>query len=397
MPSALCPFRLAQAAVLALLAALLAFAIPAAHALTWDAGNTNNAATIDDASGNWNTTAGNLVWNNGTGNIVWSQTSATVGSQSAVFGSGADGTVDQWTVTLDAPMAATNLTFNNTGYKITNSVLQVATSATVNGAITVASNKTATIFSTIGYANNAGAPITINSGGTLYLRGGAGNSQYNFTGAGTVNMTAGTYTANIGKVNVPTFNQSGGTFNITPGVLAGGNGYSIGQAAGQSVNYTVSGTGTLTVNGNASTATVLNSFLALGRAAGNTAYQNTLTVQTGATVNIGTTASRAGELRIAYDTNSSGRLDVQGGTVTVGTGSTANKIYFFKAGSGAGYTATMTQSGGTVTANGIQFCEVPATLDPTSSATLQLSGGSLYVGAQGITLAPARTGPLNST
>jgi autotransporter-associated beta strand protein len=104
-------------------------------------------------------------------------------------------------------------------------------------------------------------------------------------------------------------------------------------------------------------------------------------------VNIGTTASRAGELRIGASTNASGKFDVQGGAVTIGTGATANKIYFFKAGSSAGYTATMTQSGGTVTANGIQFCEVPATLDPASSATLQLSGGSLYVGAQGVTLA----------
>lgn len=377
----------APATALALLTALLTLcAAPAARALTWDTVSGDNP-TITDGSGNWNTTAGNLVWNNNANpNVIWSQTSTTVGSQAAVFGSGTDGTVDQWTVTLASQMAATSLTFTNTGYKITGSTLQVATSATVDGTITVASNKTATINSIIGYANNAAAVITVNSGGTLNLGGGAGNSQYSFVGGGIVNLTAGTYSANIGRVNVPTFNQRGGTFNITPGNL---NGYDIGRDAGQSVSYTLTNA-TLTANGNASTATVVASYLALGRnlvtSTDYTPYTNTLTVQDGATVNIGTTASRAGELRIGASTNASGKFDVQGGAVTIGTGATANKIYFFKAGSSAGYTATMTQSGGTVTANGIQFCEVPATLDLASSATLQLSGGSLYVGAQGVTL-----------
>jgi fibronectin-binding autotransporter adhesin len=45
----------------------------------------------------------------------------------------------------------------------------------------------------------------------------------------------------------------------------------------------------------------------------------------------------------------------------------------------------MTQSGGTVTANGIQFGGDTGTYNAASSATLQLSAGSLYVGAQGIT------------
>ena len=42
----------------------------------------------------------------------------------------------------------------------------------------------------------------------------------------------------------------------------------------------------------------------------------------------------------------------------------------------------MTQSGGTVTANGIQFGGNAGTYDAASPATLQLSGGSLYVGAR---------------
>ena len=49
------------------LAALLALGVtPVARAADyiWDAGDTNNGAAIDPASGNWKTTADILVWNN---------------------------------------------------------------------------------------------------------------------------------------------------------------------------------------------------------------------------------------------------------------------------------------------------------------------------------------------
>jgi autotransporter-associated beta strand protein len=359
-----------------------AFAVPATFAadLTWDT-TSGDGATITAASGAWNTTA--TTWNSGSTNVTWTQTSATAATNAAVFG-GTDGLADAYLVTLSGTTNAQSATFNSGGYKLTGGTLTLIPTSTTSGPITVAAGKTATINSAIAYVNNTAVTITVNSGGTLNLGGGASNSQYAFSGSGTVNMTAGTYTANVGRVKVPTFNQSGGTFNITPG---NGTGYDIGSTAGQSVNYTLSA-GTLSVNGNATTATVTNSYLALGRAAGSTAYQNTLTVQSGGIVNIGTTASRAGELRIALDTTSSGKLDVQGGTVTIGTGdATNNKIYFFKSGSGAGYNATMTQSAGTVTANGIQFggSTGSTTYNGTSAANLTLSGGSLYVGAQGIT------------
>ena len=46
-----------------------------AVSLTWNAGNTNNSAAIDVATGDWNTTAGNIVWSDGpTFNVIWSQT-----------------------------------------------------------------------------------------------------------------------------------------------------------------------------------------------------------------------------------------------------------------------------------------------------------------------------------
>jgi autotransporter-associated beta strand protein len=103
-------------------------------------------------------------------------------------------------------------------------------------------------------------------------------------------------------------------------------------------------------------------------------------------MNVGTATSRYGEIRIGNTTASNGTFNVSGGTVTVGTGAAGNKIYFFKNGSSAGYTASMTQSAGTVTTNGIQFGSATGTYDAGSAANLTLSGGSLYIGDRGIIL-----------
>jgi autotransporter-associated beta strand protein len=345
--------------------------------LFWD---TSSSEGITSGDGAWNTTAGNTAWNNLSTNVIWSQTSGTDASYGAVFG-GDDGTANEHVVTVTGTMAADSLTFNSSGYQITSGTVSVMPTGTTNGGITVAAGKTATIDSAISYANNVVANITSGSGATLNLGGGASNSQYQFLGAGTINMKAGTYTANVGKMNAGTFNQSGGTYTMNlPSV---GDGHFIGFNAGRSVSYTLSGSAI--INANASGTANTNSFLAIGRGAGNTAYSNTLNVTGAANLNVGNATGMAGELLIAYDNVSNGTLNVSGGAANVGTGKTDNKIYFFKAGSGAGYTANMTQSGGTVTANGIQFGGTGGTYNAASSANLTLSGGVLYVGAQGIT------------
>jgi hypothetical protein len=169
---------------------------PTAHAadLTWDAGNTSNGATIDPLSGNWNLTGGNIVWNNAGTNVIWSQTSTSDADHAAIF-AGADGTLNQYVVTIGATtMAAESVTFNSSGYQITGGTLALRPTTATNGPITVAAGKTATINSAIQYSNNAAATITVDADGILNLGGGMANSQYTFTGTGTVNITAGTYT-----------------------------------------------------------------------------------------------------------------------------------------------------------------------------------------------------------
>jgi autotransporter-associated beta strand protein len=350
---------------------------PTVHAadLTWDV--TDDGATITAGDGAWDLSAAN--WN-GTPNVPWTQTSASDASNAAIF-AGTDGTLlDPHVVTIGATtMAAESITFNSSFYQITGGTLALRPTTSTNGSITVAANKTATIDSAITYSSNAAANITVNTGGVLNLGGGATNSQYNFTGLGTVNMTAGAYSSNIGTVNVTNFNHSGGTYNISPGNNLG---LSIG-VADRDVNYTLSGTGILTLTNVATNSSATGTFIGIGT---TTAGKNAkLTVQSGGELRIGLATTRAGELRIANGASSNGTLDVQDGTVTIGSGATTNQIYFFKTGADASRSATMTQSGGTVTTNGIQFGGTTGTYDAASSASLTLSGGSLYIGAQGIT------------
>ena len=343
------------------IAALLA--APVAHAanLTWDL-TSGDGAVITAGSGSWNTTGTNLVWNNAGANpnLAWTQTSGTVGTQAAIFG-GTDGTVDQWTVTLGAAMAATTTTFNNTGYKITGSTL-------TTGAITVASGKTATINSILALSG------THNIKGTLNLTGGcSGGTNILWNDVGTLNLSAGTYAMSNTRFDLPAWNQTGGTVNLSS---SGTSGSWIGyQNTVRNVNVTVSG-GSFNVNGTS------GAYLGIGRAwSGANA---TLTVKTGGTVNLGNTAE--GSLVINQDgTANTAKLDVQGGTFTVGTAAAASAVNFFPNGAGASKNAMMTQSGGTATINGIAFGVATGTYDPASLATLQLSGGSLYVGVNGIT------------
>jgi autotransporter-associated beta strand protein len=351
--------------------------------LTWDT-TSDDGAAVTSGSGNWNLTAGNTVWNDGTTpNVIWSQTSTTDGSNTATF-AGADGTLNQYVVTLGTQVAAESLTFNSGGYRLTGSTLALMPTTTTSGGITVAAGKTATINSILRYAHNTPANISVGSGGILNLGGGttaSNNPQWQLSGAGTINFTGGTYTNNIGNFNTAAINLTGGAHAITPG---NNNGPNLGNAAGQNVNYTVSGTGNLTVNNNTASGTGSGpSWLRLGN--GDTGVNEAkLTVQTGGTVSIGN--GKYGELQISGSATSNGKLDVQGGALTIAAGvPAANKIYLFKNGSSSGYAATMIQSDGTVTANGIQFGGDTGTYDAASSATLALSGGNLYVGAQGIT------------
>jgi len=363
------------------------------YPLTWDADS--GVAGAQDGGGTWVDNGGN--WRNattGANNQNWNNTNL----DSAIFGAGADGTPGQYVVNLGTQIAATSLTFNNSGYRIgaLGSTLALM-NGTANGSITVAAGKVAIINPTLRYNQNTAALITVNSGGELRLNGGttAGfNPQLTLTGDGTISIFGGTFQTTVGSRNAALINQTAGTWTMTDN----NNVTSIGFNAGRDVNYRVSGTATLNVLAFADA----NDFytLSLGRNMGN--FTSTLTLQSGGAVNVGVTANRAGQINLgSFDGNGNSLLDIQGGTLTVGTGKTTNKLYFFAGGANAAKTATMKQSGGTVTANGIQFGANTGdnagglvganSYNGSALATLRLSGGNLHVGAQGITRGTAAT------
>jgi autotransporter-associated beta strand protein len=355
-----------------LVAMLTFWAAPAASAATliWDTDTFSPGA--QDGGGTWQT--GQPNWRNfttSTDNQNWS--AGTV--DKAQFGAVADGT---YSVTISgAVVAGGGLNFAYSGYTLSGGTSLSLDTGSANGPISVDAGKSATI-NTLLTGRNAAATITLNDGSVLNLGGGFNTAQYRFGGAGTLNITGGTSAPAVPQFNCAVINQTGGTNNLGNKFTA-----AIGYNSGRNVSYTISGSSVMTVNNAESGAGLI-----VGRALAST-YTATLIVKESAQVNIGTTAAQYGSLHLVNgstgDGASSALLDVQGGRVTIGTGNAANKLRFFSQGAANGRTATLQVSGGIVTANGIQFGNTNAlTYDATALAKIQLSVGSLSVGAAGI-------------
>src|SRR2546421_302526 len=137
--------------------------------VTWDAGNTTNGATIDPASGTWNTT--NTNWFNGTADVAWPANSTSVFA-------GADGT---YAITLASNFTSTAvlLDFENSGNTISaaspftlTTTFSSSTSAANNpsgatqakSGLWIAAGKTATLGSGVTYSPN-GTSFGVTVGG----------------------------------------------------------------------------------------------------------------------------------------------------------------------------------------------------------------------------------------
>ena len=135
----------------------------------------------------------------------------------------------------------------------------------------------------------------------------------------------------------------------------------------------------------------------VGRNGGN----GTLTLINGA-VNVGVAGSTARHLAICYDSanNESGTVNVYGGTLNVGlvgNSTLAGQIKFFQGGASASETAVMTQTSCVVNAwGGIIFGAASGSFSG-GSASLTQSGGTNYIGQNGISQGAAYTGSINIT
>jgi autotransporter-associated beta strand protein len=336
--------------------------------LTWDPLGNNGGA----GSGNWDTTAGNTNWWNGTADVPWTQSSTTASTNIANF-NGQDAAPGTYLVTLDSTqVAVTNLNINNSGYTFNgpnpiyigaNEFLNVAAGKAVTFNCNMSGSGTAPCW-VLGAGSTMNVAGNITSGQQVHLAGTA-NSAFNLTG---VNAPA------IMFVQAPVFVTSGSVIPSSSFYI----GYNQTLPAPNSTAYN---TGSFTIS-NATFSLNGNVFI-LARGAGN----GTLTMQNGSSVNVGTTAAHP--LAINYDGNAANvaTLNVDGGTLTVGSSTltaASSAIDFFDTGEATGSTAVMIQTNGVVYAwGGILFGAGSGT---PASATLINSGGTLYLGKNGISL-----------
>jgi fibronectin-binding autotransporter adhesin len=297
-----------------------------AGALDWQAGTLNNAGSTTIGSGSTLTVGSaanhdfqsHTIFNNGT--VNWQAGHLRSGSGGTITNNGAwNDSADGYTVNNDYGGTGGTTFINASGgiYSKTAGVTTFADSTLVNHGI-----------------------ISV-SGGTLNLNGGALNngSSIGSSGAGIVQLTSGTLTAN-GTINVQNFLLNGG-------VLAGVQTFA-GTLGWQ--NGTLNNTGTTTM-GNGSTLTISG-------AANHDFQSHTI-------VNDGTVNWQAGHLR----SGSGGTITNNGTWNDSASGYTVNNDY-----GGSGGTSFVNAAGGTYAKSaGTTTFTVPLT----NAGTLTLAGGTL--------------------
>jgi fibronectin-binding autotransporter adhesin len=337
-----------------------------AQVLAWDPSSNGGNPP---ASGNWDTATAN--WYNGSADVIWSQTSGTVPTTGAIFG-GADGT---YAINVATQIAATNIMVNNSGYTFSGSGIFLENSASTPG-INVAAGKTVTLACPIASGNNANY-FLVGAGSVLNFQNTMNSVQAHFLGAGTVNLSS-SISPNVVYVDCGNLNFTSGTWvQGTGGVLY----------VGYSTAYggVTSTTGTLTVNGGTINDTGNKIVVVRGGGTG------TLTLNSGA-INVWTAASGSVNanaiISIPNNDNSADHasLNVNGGVLTLGNSLYAAKIELMPGGSAAASQAFLNQTGGHILAyGGITFGGSSGTFSG-GIAALTNSGGSLYLGGNGISL-----------
>jgi len=254
--------------------------------LTWDSGNTNNAAGIEAGGGTWDLGGGNLVWNNAGANQAW------VNGNSAIF-AGADGV---YGIKVGAAVNPSIMSFLSSGYVLTNNASQTITLNSVSTSVpklAVAAGKTVTIGTNVtvdcpnsswvgNLGDTPGGTVVIENGGLLEEI--TGNT-WALDGAGTVLSV---------KTGGTLRHASGGSGQLAIGV---GN-------TGNPATLSVDGGGVL-INANN---------CGFNIASGVAGVAGTLTLNSGAvSMPAGTTLP----LNVGTQAGTIGRLNLNGGTLRV--------------------------------------------------------------------------------
>lgn len=371
----LCPWHGNLTAIALTAAALLIAANSPAAQLIWDAGNTNNGAIIDAASGAWNTDTANLNWNDGAGNVSWTQTSVTAPLNGATFG-GPDAPAGTYQIALDGGQIAwNNLTINANGYEFSGAAMYQPSGTTLFVAdgvsVTFNNNFTGNNARQNWLLGDGGSPASMTALGSIsggQFSVGSTNGSTLWVGG---NWTGGviTFNANVIQTN-GTMSQTGGSGTWQVGRPGASAQPDAGRAA-----YP----GVFTLDGDNA---ILN--LAAQMQISRNGGSGKVIIRNG-TVNL-TAASANATVEVLKDSGAQGRgfFSMEGGTMTVGSSSTAGVIGLAKFGSGTNSQAVFSQSGGIIRAwGGIQIGAATGTFNSSSFSAFTNSGGFLYVGNVG--------------
>lgn len=356
-----------------------------AQSLTWDPIGT--PATGSQASGTWSPSGtGASNWSNGTVDQTW------LDGDAAVFGpTGAVGTA---TVAVGGTVTSTGINFTATGYTLTGGTVLFQPG---NDGISInlaTSGLNEEIDSNIGLTLTPGGDLkgVVATGSTLTLTGGINNSlaqtgkALSFGGGGTVILTSAPSNTTAFSTS---YNVGGGLFLGSGAVIQQGN--------------------TIVVNGNDGTGAINAN---LGQGDGVPGGSGSYTVNSagallnGYNVNVGQgnnylldvesgVAEVGSSLGIGTDDNTSRTTAITdtlkvGGTGQLASNATINII----ANKGTAQIAVLQIDGGvTVASQGIVVGG--STGDATSSATLNVTGGKLFVGNGGITSSGAAAKAVN--
>ncbi|HEY4416715.1 MAG TPA: autotransporter-associated beta strand repeat-containing protein [Verrucomicrobiae bacterium] len=353
-------------------------------ALTWDAGNTANGATIDAASGTWDTSPGNIVWNDGAVDRSWANAVPTT------FG-GADGA---WAINLAANVSPSTLAFTNDGYAISATAPQSITLGTGSGAspnLKVDGSKMATI--------GANVTLQVSGANNLIVAGSSGQG----TPAGTLGITTGgtvqvTGNATLGLVGAGTTVsvKAGGmlkrtaTGTVLLGSVAGDN-CTLSVDGG---NVSIMGSGVLRIGGSGTVA-VLGGTLTVNSGsfsmdASNTTIPMTLGVNAS---NLGTNNLNGGTLMVNQIVQGAGNgyINFNGGTLKAVNNALAATFL-------NGLTTANVRNGGAVIDNnGFDIAIGQALLHSTVIGDSAADGGLTSQGSGSLTLTNANTYTGNTT
>ncbi|HEY1789809.1 MAG TPA: autotransporter-associated beta strand repeat-containing protein [Verrucomicrobiae bacterium] len=384
-----------QIAFLVLSLLLLSTAIASAQLvpLYWDAGNTNNGATIDAGGGNWDTATTNLNWNDGSGNqTTWIQYGSTASKSQAIFG-GLDGVDGSYPVNVDAgQVAVSNILINADGYDFYGSPIYIAPQAGTGNypTIHVADGKSVT-FTNLVTGVNYKVEITLGANGapaSASFKGGLTGTQWSFSSTNGSVFYLGGNTSYRGFFTVNgDVRMTNGALTVTAGTAGvfeiGRPGWFVSQATSYGGSFTLDGP-------NAS----INQFgpqdyMIIGRGAASVPpFTSTLTVQNGATLYDEVSSGNSGIAMPQIGSGGPGQIsifNVYGGAANLGyvnsNGTTNDPILLQYFGSWPGQVSLVNQTNGVINAwTGIQFGGTGANRTG-GSAIVTNSGGYLYLGS----------------